>query len=312
MGRRSAGLAVMLVAVFAVVVISAQVHGRRVVVGAAGVAPVPGPAAVGDCLLDRPGPDDGWGYGAGPLYSALRLAPCTGVRWGEVVSIFPGALTASTSVTTTDSNGNTYTGNPNQSRCSKNVATYLGEAAESPFGWSMLLGNSAAVGPTTRQRMSGQSWIACVITPASGTSATFTRYSGSVRNALTGGALPSPFASCAPFVVVAEFVAGPCDQPHRVEVFGISMPSPGETRAHLDSSCVQLIRWLMRDQDPTKGGQLAVRTAVAHIDPDTGTPAEGFSSNGDRSKAACFIEPASPRQLHGTLFGLGSNPVPLR
>ncbi len=312
MGRRSAGLAVMLVAVFAVVVISAQVHGRRVVVGAAGVAPVPRPAAVGDCLLDRPGPDDGWGYGAGPLYPALRLAPCTGVRWGEVVSIFPGALTASTSVTTTDSNGNTYTDNPNQSRCSKNQATYLGEAAESPFGWSMLLGNSAAVGPTTRQRMSGQSWIACVITPASGTSATFTRYSGSVRNALTGGALPSPFASCAPFVVVAEFVAGPCDQPHRVEVFGISMPSPGETRAHLDSSCVQLIRWLMRDQDPTKGGQLAVRTAVAHIDPDTGTPAEGFSSNGDRSKAACFIEPASPRQLHGTLFGLGSNPVPLR
>lgn len=83
------------------------------------------------------------------------------------------------------------------------------------------------------------------------------------------------------------------------------MPSPGETRAHLDSSCVQLIRWLMRDQDPTKGGQLAVRTAVAHIDPDTGTPAEGFSSNGDRSKAACFIEPLRVR-VNCTEPSLGS------
>jgi len=73
-----------------------------------------------------------------------------------------------------------------------------------------------------------------------------------------------------------------------------------------------LIRWLMRDRDPTKGGLLTVRTAVAHVDPDTGAPTEGFSSNGDPSKAACFIEPASPRQLHGTLFGLGSNPVPWR
>jgi len=311
-GRRSAGLAVMLVALFAVIVINAQVHDRRVIVGAAGVAPVPGPAPVGDCLLDRPGPDDGWGYRGGPLYPALRLAPCTGARWGEVVSILPGSLTASTSVTTTDSNGTTYTGNRNQSRCSQNVANYLGNAPDSPFGWSILLGNSAAVGPTTRQRILGQSWIACVITPANGASATFTRYSGSVRNALTVGALPSPFASCAPFVVVADFVAVPCDQPRRIEVFGVAAPASGETRAHLDASCVQLIRWLMRDRDPTKGGLLTVRTAVAHVDPDTGAPTEGFSSNGDLSKAACFIEPASPRQLHGTLFGLDSNPVPWR
>jgi len=76
----------MLVALFAVIVINAQVHDRRVIVGAAGVAPVPGPAPVGDCLLDRPGPDDGWGYRGGPSiprYGSLPAPEPAGVRWSR-------------------------------------------------------------------------------------------------------------------------------------------------------------------------------------------------------------------------------------
>ncbi len=315
MRRRSAGLVVMLVALFAVVVvISAQVHGRRVVVGAARAAPVPGPPAVGDCLLDRTDDGGGWGH-AGILYPALRLTPCIGARWGEVVSIFPGVLTAAASVTTTDSNGTTVTGNPNQSRCGKDVLTYLGVDADSRFGWSMLIGATAAIGPTTRQRISGQSWIACVITAVNGKTATSTPYTRSVKDTLTIRVLPPSFGSCSQLVVAAEFIAVPCDKGHRVEIFGVKTESPGEprdTQAHLNASCLQLIGWLMRDRDPTKKGLLSVRAAASHQDTATGTFVEGLGVPGDSSKAVCFVEPVGPRQLLGTLFGLGSNPVPWR
>ncbi len=55
MGQRSAGLAVMIVTLFAVVVISAYVDGAKGVTGSAQVGPVPPPPTVGQCLLEQPG-----------------------------------------------------------------------------------------------------------------------------------------------------------------------------------------------------------------------------------------------------------------
>ncbi len=307
MGKRSAGFAVMIVTLFAVVVINAHLDGARGITGSAQVGPVPPPPTGGQCLLEQPGRFGGWGFGE-PLYPALRLAPCTRYRWGEVVSVLRGALATPTSVTTTDGTGAPVTEIPNQSLCDRDRLTYLGAAKglNTQWGWQLPVGTIAAVGPTSLQRTAGQSWVACVITPANGQAATPARYSGSVRNALDTGVFPVVFATCSTTIGAAGILPGPCDRPHHVEVFGVVTTSPGDTQPGLDARCLKLVSWLMRTPDPTKLGLLRVRAFTTHADP-SGAAVEGLGPQGD---ATCIVEPANQHNLHGTLFGLGLNPIP--
>ncbi len=307
MGRRSAGFAVMIVTLLAVVVISAHVDGARGIPGSAQAAPVPPPPTIGDCLLEPTGRFGGWGFGE-TLYPALRVAPCTGARWGEVVSVLPGALATPTSVSTTDGTGTPVTENPTQSRCDRDRLTYLGAPAgrSTQWGWELLVGTVAAVGPTSLQQAVGQSWVACVITPANGQAATSVRYDGSVRDALHTGVLPVAFATCSTTIGAAGILPGPCDRPHHVEVFGVATTVPGDTQPGVDASCLKLVRWLMRSPDPTKSGLLRVRAFTTHTDA-SGDDVEGLGPNGG---AACIVEPANGHNLQGTLFGLGVNSIP--
>jgi hypothetical protein len=307
MGRRSAGFVVMIVTLFAVVVISAHVDGARGIPGSAHAAPVPPPPAIGDCLLEPTGRFGGWGFGE-TLYPARRVAPCTGYRWGEVVSVLHGALATPTSVNTTDGTGNPVTEIPNQTRCDRERLTYLGAPAgrSTQWGWELLVGTIAAVGPTSLQQAAGQSWVACVITPANGQPATSARYDGSVRDALNTGVLPVAFATCSNTTGATGILPGPCEQPHHAEVFGVATTTPGDTQPGLDASCSKLVKWLMRTPDPSKSGLLRIRAFTTHID-QSGAAVLGLGPNGD---AICIVEPAGDHNLHGTLFGLGVNPIP--
>ena len=56
------------------------------ITGTAVAGPPAGPPAAGDCLLEDPWLDDEADRTSGPL-PALRVAPCTGARYGEVVSV---------------------------------------------------------------------------------------------------------------------------------------------------------------------------------------------------------------------------------
>lgn len=165
---------------------------------------------------------------------------------------------------------------------------------------------SRRIGPTSRQRATGQSWVACVITPANGQAATSARYSRSVRDPLDGGVLPVAFATWSNTVNAAGTLPGPCDRPHHAEGFGVATTSPGDTQPGLDASYLKLVKWLMRTPDPTRAELLGVRALTTHPDA-SGTDVEGLGSNGD---ALCIVEPATDRNLHGTLIGLGVNPVP--
>lgn len=300
---RSAGLAVML-ATFLAVAILANVEGRRGVTGSA----VPGPPIIGACLLDQTDETGGWGFGK-PPYPALHVAPCSGPRWGEVVSVLPNALTSSTSVLTTDASGTQVTDNPVQHRCDDSKFVYLGVGAVSrpQFGsWFLRTGDIAAVGPSAVQRAAGQSWVACIVTPRNGHSAT--RYTGSVRNILVNGALPVAFATCSQLALgPAGILPARCDQAHRVEIFGYATTSLRDTQAQLNASCLELVRSLMRNSDPTKKGLLRIRAFTTHIDLSTGATTEGLGSNGD---ATCIVGSFDQHQLIGTLFGLGRNPIP--
>lgn len=307
MGRRSAGFAVMIVTLSAVVVISAHMDGARGIPGSAQAGPVPPPPVIGQCLLEPTGRFEGWGFGE-PVYPALRLAPCTGDRWGEVVSILPGALATPTSVNTTDSTGAPVTENPTQSRCDRDRLTYLGAPARrsTQWGWQLPVGTVAAVGPTRAQQAAGQSWVACIITPANRQAATSARYHGSTQNALNNGVLPVAFATCSNTTGAAGILPGPCDRPHHAEIFGVATTASGDTQQGVDAHCLKLVKWLMRTADPTKRALLRIRAFTSHTN-QSGTAVLGLGPNGD---AICIVEPAGDRNLHGTLFGLGLNPIP--
>lgn len=304
-GKRFVGFVVMIVTLLAVVVIGASFNGARAVTGSAQVAPAP--PTVGQCLLERPGRFGGWGFGQ-PLYPALQLASCTGYRWGEVVSVLPGALAEPTNVTTTDNTGDPVAAIPNQSLCNRDKLTYLSARTgqNTQWGWELVVGTVAAVGPTSLQRTAGQSWVACVVTPANGQAATSARYSGSVRNTLNTGVFPVAFATCSTTIGAAGILPESCDRPHRVEVFGVATNSPGDTQSGLDATCLNLVRWLMRTPDPTKLRLLTVRAFTTHTG-SSGEAVEGIGLNGDD---ACIVEPAVQHNLHGTLIGLGLKPIP--
>lgn len=164
----------MVAVVLLAVVALAQVNHDTDVAGSPTAEPVAGPPRPGDCLLEKPPVGGGWGY-QGPLYPALRVEPCQGLRFGEVISVMAGGLTATTDVTTTDAQGSDVTENPVQTRREQAHTAYLTRgrpAFEDRLHWYWQMGVLAVVGPTERQRSVGQSWIACLLTPGSGPAAT--------------------------------------------------------------------------------------------------------------------------------------------
>lgn len=191
MSRRSAGLLVVTVVLLAVISLAQVIRGTRVA-GSAAPEQVPGPPQPGDCLLEATPVGNGWGS-EGQLYPALSVGPCQGSRWGEVISILAGGLTAVTSVNTTDVYGSDVVEDPVQTHCAQALPVYFSGGRPQIGDWHWEVGGFAAVGPTARQRSAGQSWIACVITPDTGSAPG--QYLGSVRNVVVDGTLPAVFAT---------------------------------------------------------------------------------------------------------------------
>lgn len=309
MERRSAGGLVLAVALLSVVVLAVvNSHGR--IAGDAHPAPIAAPPQIGECLLG-PAPDQGgWGFG-GPLYPALPVASCSGLRWGEVVSVIPRALTASTSTQTTDASGEKVTENSLQTRCGRDAITYLGggPSGRALFpGWSWAMGTLAAVGPTAQQKAAGQSWVACVLTAPTGTSA---KYPQTLKNILLAGKLPSSFATCTEAVELLDPQGPggqlPCTSRHQVQIFGSAVLNARSAQSQLDQGCAALVRWLTRMPDPSAGGQLTVRAVATHLDLSTGAIAPGLGSNGT---ATCIVQTTQLRQLAGSLIGLSDGAIP--
>lgn len=218
----------MVAVVLLAVVVLAQVHRDNHVAGSPAAEPVPGQPRPGDCLLEKPPVGGGWGY-QGPVYPALLVGACRGSRWGEVISVVAGGLTAATNVNTTDAYGSSVAENPVQTRCAQAQSAYLSAgrpAFEDWLHWYWQMGAIAVIGPTVRQRSVGQAWIACVITPDFGPTAT--AYQGTLEGVVVNGTLPATFATCA--ATVQDVVPGlggqipitpvPCAQDHRVEILG--------------------------------------------------------------------------------------------
>ena len=282
---RIAGLLVVGLALVAVLAIAGlQAH---TVPGTAVPGRVPGAPRIGQCLLQAP-PDDGAGAG-----QAYRLGTCGATHYGEVAQV--------SQLTGADDAG---------ARCA-DPADFLGwsppATSVADVRWRPIDVNVIMMTPTALQRSFGQHWVVCVVTPLISGSA----YTGSVRGVLATGRVPVAFAECTAGLYVLSGSI-PCDQPHPYELFASAeLPVSFRDQRGLDADCRVIAATATRLPDLTAGGALDVRAVPFHQNADgatvTGLP-DGPSDVG--AQAVCLIGVTGDRLLRGSLFGLGTAPLP--
>ena len=325
MGRRGLGFLIVFAVIAAIAVVGVSM---RRVAGRPVAAPIPGPPAVGECLLDSSA--SGWLYNPNPVYTSRRLEPCAGPRYGEVVAVIPDSRSprqiAAASSDVTEPYGTVTQSEPIMLACSAAVRSYLGlpsgrlgDGRDAVNGWSYASSVlPAAAGPDDVQKAAGQHWVACLETnkdpdQQTGTAlVTAQTYRGSARRVYSTGHPPSAFALCF-LEMVLPSVLQPvnCSRPHAGEVFGVTQTeSKHVTQTQLNVSCAKLARRLTGMPDPTVRGQLTVTVGALHVDKN-GQEQLGFSTSaGEGGWAMCLLLAPEVHALNGALLGLGTGPVP--
>lgn len=280
--NRTAGLLVVGLALVAILTIAGlQPHA---VSGRAEMGRVPGAPRIGQCLLQAP--DEGGGG------QSFRLGSCGTRHYGEVaqVSELSGADDAG-------------------ARCA-DPADFLGwsppAASAAHVQWQPIDVNLLRMTPTRLQRSFGQHWVVCVVTPLISGAA----YTGSVRGVLATGRVPVAFAEC----IAALYLSGsvPCDQPHPYELFASAvLPVTFRNQSGLDADCRSIAARATRMPDLTAGGALDVRAVPFHQNADGATVNGLPDGTGDvGAQALCLVGVTGERLLRGSLFGLGTGPLP--
>lgn len=248
---------------------------------------LPGPPAVGDCLLADPHRDSA---------TVPRFGPCRAGGMGslgEVVAIrtLNGAERTAES-TDCRSSALTYAG----LRPEGDAFAVPGAPVDDPIQWRYSVDvRTTWITQITAQPGAG-SWAACVARPNAGASGP-----GRLADAFGGGALPGAYGTCwQSDDLSAAALMVDCDEPHVAELIALGRAvsdgpiDPAEVR----SSCLAQAAIVLRRADPTVGGTLAIR-----IDPDD------LSTIRVRSNPACFVTATDGRLIVGSLVGLGSGTV---
>lgn len=316
MVHRWSGLALLgVVAVLVAVLANVRPQLRA---GSPQAVPVPGPPAIGDCVMDPfpgesvlPVPDPATAGGTVPIYPAQTIQPCAGARYGEVVAVFPHPLPY---VVKGDDSTGRYVQDPNVDKCSPLLSAYLGMVEETISGfWAPDLSiNGGLSRPSIRQMTAGQRWAACVISvqppDASADPLTWPRYGASLRNALETGAERNLLGRCPALVDwTAQPATGSCASPHVLELLAYAgSGNRSMDRAQVDLSCRQFANQLTGIPDPTAAGALDVQVHVEDGDNAVITgpqiPPASF--------VQCGVVVLDGRKLAGSLLGLGRAPLP--
>jgi len=305
MGRRAAGLALVIVVVLAALTVP-QLAGIRIagLPVALSIATAP---TVGDCL--RPRESDAAAThlvnGMGPV--APVTVPCGLPHDAQVISVTldPGQFPV------LKRSGGQY---PDLDACTDAAYPFLGIRLPTDAGdrsellgpwWPASMGTFMFLSPDVVQRRVGQSWLACLLVSPQGV------VTGSSAGVFTGRARSNPLALCRPGANVLLDIAISCSRPHAMELVGwrVADESIGGKRP-LDQSCAELARRITGMSDPTAGGALLVAAIVTHYD-TTGILRDGYAPapHSELNRAACVITPTGSRLLAGTLTGLGDAPV---
>jgi hypothetical protein len=319
MHRRRVGLVVIGSAVLLVAVLA----GLRphLVPGAAQALPVPGPPAVGDCVLDpilklnlgAVAPVAADAGGTVPVYPAQQIQPCTGARYGEITAVIAAPKPT---VVKGDNSDDRQVEDPNAARCLPTVTQYVGVMTP-PIQrfWRPFLQILYALSrPSARQEAAGQRWAACIATLQPSDSAAFTRaqaaplYGSSIRDAVHTGRHMDQLSNC---IATADwngfFTVDGCSQPHGLELMALGesggFPVP---RAQIEATCQEVARQLTAMPDPTAAGALWIQINVTD-DKGTAITTEQVPTH---SGLTCAVTTTGNRKLRGSLFALGRHPIP--
>ena len=299
--RRLVGVALVVVALAAVMVVPALSGIRSTGTPVAIALPVP--PAVGDCVVGIPAVDADQAPSPPQLsMDRLLLGSCAGAIAGEVVAFWPDESAL------VDAPRSRRSG-----PCYPPLAQYAGltldarstGAAEpwlvEPVSWRPTLSYQAfLVVPTDLERRAGRHWSACVIAPAGGQG-----YRGSLNGAFGSGSLPAGFGSCWTPDASGRFGGpGECAQPHTAQLVATGWTGPYGPSADADivASCRRVAARVIQTADPARGGQL---TFVADR---MGRLAAQWSGN--PSTLGCFVVSADGRPLSGLVTGLRDRPLP--
>ncbi len=296
--RRLAGSAV-LVGVLLVIVVVAAVRGQTVA-GQSIAQPVKAAPQVGDCVTENP---QSPGIDLSNL-PALGNEPCSGPRFGEVAFIIAD-FAVPTSATP-----------PGPDPCSDEVSDYLGTPPPPPsdgsfaqfavVGWTLL-------GPDARQRAAGQNWAACAVyLPTFGNGEAPVTVDHSLQGAWQRTADSRLFAIC------VDNTASPwpttCGSPHRFEILGVAVGTPGTPQDVLDAQCRQIVVQALVSSTALDRGDLVTQVLPVRDEPSDGTMITGpaaISADSDYSNFCLATPTDSSKRLIAPLRGLGDGVVPL-
>lgn len=309
MNRRTIGVA-LLVAVAITATIVPGVIGHQVS-GSPAPEPIPPAPGVGTCLtaVSPPPPaTEDTNPSARITYPSAEFGSCDGAVVGEVMSV---DLTEHPLAKATIG---TY--QAASATCELDQVNYVGSIG--PFdpatittpgiAWQADVSiASVSIGPTALQIAGGQSWIACV-----GAARDRTAYRGRLQGALSGGVLPSTFATC--WRSLAETDSSEIDDreltcagPHSIEVIAeTEIIGPDVDPGRINSTCLGMASRALRTDDPTRGGLLQI---AAYALDDRAAVLVG--SNPRTGGFACIASVAEPHRLTGTVIGIGSKPLPI-
>ena len=315
----------MLVIGFALLLVAVVASRHSHLIAGSGVAsPVPGPPAVGDCVLD-PVFDSillattltATSGGTSPVYPVVRTQSCRLDRYGDVASVI---ASPKPTVVRGDAD-NRYLEDPNEDTCRRDAVKYLGLPAERSQGfWQPAAGYITSLsGPSLRQEAAGQHWAACIVSiPQPGVTPTPSttkvagppplQYGGSIRDALHTGAQRDQLGNCMP----ASDLPGDgnsvvCGRPHAFEVMGLGGSADHAVdRSQLQTTCRQLVGRLTGMADPTAAGALTIDIYAWDMDGSLRSISHVPSNVG----LICGVATTGTRKLHGSLLALGTQPIP--
>ncbi len=318
MRRRGVGLGILGLVLLLVTVV-ANAH-PALTAGTPQAVHVPGPPAVGDCVLDPLVVAIGSGLPATldvgdmvpPVYPLQQTRPCTGARYGEVVAVLaqPGRAVVRGEV-----GGAPYVDDPNSDTCALQTSNYLGIGKQSD-GWEpALMVTSTLAGPSRLQKAAGQHWAVCIAAPqllygfeSGPATPSQQRYSATIRDAMHTGRERDHLGNCLGELHETGFGdIVSCSRPHEFEVLAAGDSGPKVIdRDRLEQRCRQVVGTFTGMPDPTAGGALTPRIIVQF---GSSTIVTGSQIPAD-SAVTCGVAPTGTRRLNGSLLALGRQPIP--
>ena len=292
MDRRASGVALLLFALVAGLVVPRLLHPRHVDGVAAAEPPAP-PLVVGDCLRDGVPRSPVNDRGAPLPPGVVVTVSCDRAHGAEVVLIADPA----------DGSDGVIR------QCVRQLVTRWGLTDDALAAWEPRLDvDLGLAAPDTRQQAAGQRWTACAVGP------TQTSLDRPLAAAPPGVGPPPEFALCSRTQAGSDSeVTVPCTEHHTVETLGRLTLEAGSdvTQAALDAARAALVAAASGRADLLREPGVSMEAPVYATFLGNSQPVVApLPQDATGGWATCLVRTVGDRELTGSVRRLGDAPLP--